>query len=396
MFTINEVNPINNYLQNNQDDNDENSLLNQKPYITVLNMEPKFSNVQRIIKCSIEFQQIGEVDTMNERYQAIVKTKAKWYENEVITEYDSKKHWNPKLYIENALHEKFQEEISYEVVNEEKRTLVIETRISKGSFWERMELNDFPLDIQELSICLTTKHKPEICTLEADPKKVIEFKDNRCWVLGSQVLNSFRDQQKFTLYRKVELTEKASYDEDSFSDKPCNKLAIITQKNQKSKFVAVCKCSRKPVYYLINAYSFNLLITVLSLTLFVIDTKLAQNRISGTFTLILTSFSFKVVTSKSLPTISYLTSLDKYQLINIVYLASCCVWHSVCASLKMEADQKFYLDKIILGCFGTFFLLIQIIFGVGIIKSQRNITKLEKEDKEFILELTSSVFEEDD
>lgn len=63
-----------------------------------------------------------------------------------------------------------------------------------------MELNDFPLDIQELSICLTTKHKPEICTLEADPKKVIEFKDNRCWVLGSQVLNSFRDQQKFTVF----------------------------------------------------------------------------------------------------------------------------------------------------------------------------------------------------
>jgi hypothetical protein len=118
----------------------------------------------------------------------------------------------------------------------------------------------------------------------------------------------------------VEISETASYDE---SDPRGSKIdvAFLNKTSRKSKFVAVCTCSRIPLFYLINCYSFNLLITVLSLTLFVIDVKLAQNRISGTFTLILTSFSFKVVTSKSLPTISYLTSLDKYQLCCIIYLA---------------------------------------------------------------------------
>ena len=112
---------------------------------------------------------------------------------------------------------------------------------------------------------------------------------------------------KFKLYRKVNLTEIASYESNEISNN-------MNETIKKLKFVAVCKCSRKPLYYLINCYSFNFLITILSLTLFVIDSKLAQNRISGTFTLILTSFSFKVVTSKSLPTISYLTSLDRYLL----------------------------------------------------------------------------------
>ena len=134
-------------------------------------------------------------------------------------------------------------------------------------------------------------------------------------------------------------------------------------------------------------YSFNFLITVLSLTLFVIDTKLAQNRISGTFTLILTSFSFKVVTSKTLPAISYLTSLDKYQIINIVYLTMCCVWHSVCASLNIEHEKKFYLDKILLCCFGIFFTMIQLYFVFSFMKSYQNIRELKRLEEKFIKNL---------
>ena len=140
MFTINEIqqmNSLSNYI-----DKDDTSLLDQKPYTVSLEEknERQNSTVLRIIKCRIEFLQIGEVDTMNERYQAIVKIKAKWYEDEVITEYDKNKYWNPKLFIENALHEKFQEEITYSVKEEGSGTIVTQTMISKGSFWERMEL----------------------------------------------------------------------------------------------------------------------------------------------------------------------------------------------------------------------------------------------------------------
>ena len=86
----------------------------------------------RIIEVRIEFTQIGEVDTMNEKFQAIVKTKAKWFENEIINDYDPKEHWNPKLFIENALHDKFNEEVSYNITSYDDKTMITETRISKG------------------------------------------------------------------------------------------------------------------------------------------------------------------------------------------------------------------------------------------------------------------------
>jgi hypothetical protein len=193
----------------------------------------------------------------------------------------------------------------------------------------------------------------------------------------------------------VYTSQTASYDESTTSvhngekrDNPKENSATHKKYNQlkqpiKSKFVASCFCSRRPGYYLTNVYSFNFLITILSLTLFVIDVKMADRRISGTFTLILTSFSFKIVTSKTLPTISYLTSLDKYQIINIVYLGTCCVWHSICSSLDIEEVLKIKLDKIIMALLATFFILIQIVFMVTLLKSYRKIKKLEKKEAEF-------------
>lgn len=251
------------------------------------------------------------------------------------------------------------------------KTVVTETRLAKGTFWERMELNDFPLDVQDLTVCLSTKHSPSICRLIADPCRFTVVNNEKCSFISDQVVKSFRDQQKFNLYKLVKIGEKASYDMDRKNTHDQNKFI-------KPKFVAVCKCSRRSAFYLINAYLFNLLITVLSMTLFAIDSKFSQNRISGTFTLILTSFSFKVVTSKSLPTIAYLTSLDKYQLINIVYLAMCCVWHSVCSSLNIEYEQKHQLDKMALYCFASFFALVQLIFLINYIVSYRKIVRLKK------------------
>jgi len=125
---------------------------------------------------------------------------------------------------------------------------------------------------------------------------------------------------------------------------------------RRPKFVASCLVSRNYNYYLTNVYSFNFLITILSLTLFVIDFEKAERRISGTFTLILTSFSFKIVNSKTLPTISYLTSLDKYQIANIVYLGICCVWHSILASLNVSFFKHTVENLVIANqCRVTFF-----------------------------------------
>ena len=115
----------------------------------------------------------------------------------------------------------------------------------------------------------------------------------------------------------VKVSETASYDVGSMKAASYHDIASdfhkvsFSKNTSKSKFVATSYVSRRPgkpnldnqknndnrililfyiyiEYYLINIYSFNFLITALSLTIFAIETRLAQNRISGTFTLILT------------------------------------------------------------------------------------------------------------
>jgi len=151
------------------------------------------------------------------------------------------------------------------------------------------------------------------------------------------------------------------------------------------------------MFYITNCYSFNFLITVLSLTQFVIEAKFAESRIRGIFTLILTSFSFKVVTSRSLPTISYLTSLDKYQTFNIIFLSLLCIWHSICAALKTDYQLKVKIDNIMAYAFGSLFVLIQIWLFVNIMISHQKVKKLNEKDKLFISKLEpSSLYDEYD
>lgn len=66
-------------------------------------------------------------------YQSEVLIESKWIEKEEITVYDAKKHWNPKLEIENAL-QISREHIEYGVVRDTDRqyTIITEIRLIKG------------------------------------------------------------------------------------------------------------------------------------------------------------------------------------------------------------------------------------------------------------------------
>ena len=67
-------------------------------------MEVERVNSRQVEIC-VEFFRIGEIDTMNERYNAEFNIEAKWIDfNMAITDkYDMKVHWNPQIFIENAL-----------------------------------------------------------------------------------------------------------------------------------------------------------------------------------------------------------------------------------------------------------------------------------------------------
>jgi len=61
----------------------------------------------------------------------------------------------------------------------------------------------------------------------------------------------------------------------------------------------------------------------------------------------------------------------------------------------MAIENKFLLDKIILGSFASLFTLIQIIFFISILRAYHRIQDIRREDTEFINDLDPKYLEEE-
>jgi hypothetical protein len=72
---------------------------------------------------------------------------------------------------------------------------------------------------------------------------------------------------------------------------------------------------RRPMYYIINAYLMIFLITLTALCFFSISFRLPRNRLQSTGNTLIASISFKWVTNRVAPIVSYTTSLDRYSLV---------------------------------------------------------------------------------
>lgn len=181
---------------------------------TSLNCASDFNSNSREVQLRIIFLRIGEIDTLNEKFFAEILVEAKWEESKLCAEFEQMpashcvqvanistflreekelthptKYWNPKIYIENALndpnmtiHYKIKKELAEQSVglhkiNErpdaEKRSKneasdfqefnnlqfkywIFEYRKVKGFFFEKLELKYFPVDIQNMSVVITS------------------------------------------------------------------------------------------------------------------------------------------------------------------------------------------------------------------------------------------------
>jgi len=160
-------------------------------------------------------------------------------------EYDPNFFWSPQLYIENAIGD-LKEEIRYklEIVEKERSTLdrddddinnklqtisknltvrVTEMRKVRGIFYERLELYDFPMDIQEISITLTSKRsiaEVEIVENDKEPNSINtqDFLDQQEWDLfdfvkpGSKVImDPWRKYERSAVLAKSYISRKPGY-----------------------------------------------------------------------------------------------------------------------------------------------------------------------------------------
>ena len=102
------------------------------------------------------FLKVGEIENIRQRFQADAYIEAIWEDNSIKGDsFDPDRYWTPDLFIENTIGN-IKQDIKYKIVKKNNKTFVCEMRNVKGMFYETLELNDFPLDIQDISITVTT------------------------------------------------------------------------------------------------------------------------------------------------------------------------------------------------------------------------------------------------
>ncbi|CAF1415487.1 unnamed protein product [Adineta steineri] len=326
------------------------------------------SGVHKLERVTVElrlvFLKIGEIDTLKEQFQAEAFIQARWYEPTLkgtdIDCFDASKFWNPLLYIDNSVGD-LKNDVWHKVVYDGIDTpMIYEMRKIKGVFLENLELNDFPVDVQDLTITVSTTRTVNEVLLTADTHQ-----------LSAINTHAFIDQQEWRLHEHVETSTKLL------------SSPFTPSQNQHPAFSATCHAARRPGYFYWNVYFLIFFITVMAFTTFSVTYNLPQNRLQLSFTLLLTAVTFKWVVVRCLPTISYLTTLDKYVLLSMVMLCVVCAWHSIIAVCPTDVAPHWdNLAFITLVVIYTLFHLVFFLWMYFVTYRRRRVMK--RKDKEYL------------
>jgi hypothetical protein len=252
------------------------------------------------VSVRLMFLRIGEIDTLNEKYQAQASIEARWpIESEELTSdlsFDDQKrlidgksilllkyaetHWHPQLFIENAIGD-LKEQIRYSAKKSKKNNqiYICEHRDIKGLFWEKLELQHFPSDIQELSISIGSILYNDKVILIADP-----------YYLSGINREIFIDQQEWSLYEHVD-TQQRYVKEFLFQDDDDEDETISNAKDERKRSFLTVSChagriilflikinlisniARRSGYFYWNGYCLVFLITICAFCTFSIPPK---------------------------------------------------------------------------------------------------------------------------
>ncbi|XP_069101954.1 glycine receptor subunit alpha-4-like isoform X2 [Argopecten irradians] len=266
----------------------------------------------RTVYIQAEFVKLSDIDTVKEQFAADVFLHARWREKSLDhskegIEVDSDKYWNPDLVIRNRTESAQRKKWCVLWFNSSGEAFIVEKRRIKGVFTEKMELQDFPFDSQNLSVVLTSDRSVKEVILEEDS----EF-------LSTIDVTNFADEQEWCLKDYVE-SDKTTKIVNQYTD----------QKNVEFPVLRVsCFATRQFMFFVWNIIIIMLIISLLSFATFAIDRNLPQNRLQLAFTLTLTGVTFRFVANQSLPKIPYLTKLDMFILFSMIFNFLVSVWHA--------------------------------------------------------------------
>ena len=172
----------------------------------------------------------------------------------------------------------------------------------EGTFLEPMELQDFPIDQQALNISLSFN----VRTTGMTPVTISVSEQARCETAIEA--RHFHLGQAWTL--EPHLSVKTSTVGKTGRQFPTVEIAVII--------------SRKYSFYVINVGLPMFLFSFMSLFQFALPRFSTADRFNVGFTLLLTCVAFKFSITTMLPTISYMTILDKYTLASTGVIVAAC------------------------------------------------------------------------
>ena len=200
------------------------------------------------------YSKMYDIDTINQRFQAELIIESKWRDLNVKSVNDdlSKVVWRPELYIENSLNN-LKEEISCKITYDDdskENVIVSEIRKVSGLFHEYLELENFPLDIQNLSICISTKKSgKKINFVLMQPE------------MAQVTINSTLDKSMWHIHKLVKSQKESLVSEFSFGKMEYPAIKIT------------CQAFRSPIYFYWNILLPIILVTFSALGPFVLDHK---------------------------------------------------------------------------------------------------------------------------
>ncbi|XP_075242677.1 cys-loop ligand-gated ion channel-like isoform X4 [Convolutriloba macropyga] len=339
-----------------------------KPEPTPQEMSP------RQVKVKFAFLTVGDVDTKSQRFVTEVLIQAKWVEPKLqgLTDASQVENmsdlWDPKLKIQNLEEIKGGRDEKWHTIKlGDKDPIVIYRRRLKGSFYENMELKDFPRDVQDISVILRSELPTSEIEFVPDPEE-----------LSTVETSTFQDKQEWSMYRHVEVSTKLpeTDDDDNAEENPFLNIPIIT---------ATARVARKSNFFFWNAILIMMCIVTLSFCGFALDFKDVKFRIAGNLTLLLTSVAFKLSVNQHLPMIPYLTGLDIYLIFSMMFLCFMTILFAFLSVIKEEPEKAKKADTICLLILIPFQLLFHIIFGIVFFrKTNKRRKEMQLKDNEYV------------
>ncbi|XP_078621390.1 gamma-aminobutyric acid receptor subunit beta-like isoform X2 [Branchiostoma floridae x Branchiostoma japonicum] len=268
--------------------------------------------------------------------------------------------WDPRIELRNTVTvESVTSQNLIPVVGEDV-PIVHEFRKVKATFKADMDLKDFPVDHQKLTVQL----------MSGWPLKRVELRKNY-GSIDNISKDDFADADQWQLsdYLECKPDTKSNGQSKTFGEYPVYNIIAHVQ--------------RKTAFYMWNTILILFIIMALSFTAFSIPLEEHKDRLGIIFTLLLTTVAFKLVVSQYLPTVSYLTLLDKYVLGCIIFQCSVAVQNTVASAIRDKNSASLF-DSICMATFGAVVILANLLFGIFVwMKMSKNKGKLREIENKF-------------